>query len=181
MFARTKRLTLRPWWPEDAETLTRTIAHEAIAMKLARMPWPYARTDAEAFLSLPRGAAEPRFAILAHDGDYPRLIGSIGLRREGGVHELGYWLTPGAWGHGYATEAGRMIVEIARHALAVKRIEASHHLDNAASRKVLTKLGFREVRREPHYSLARGGDVDCAVLALDLDDGEDMASFPIAA
>ncbi|WP_286772725.1 GNAT family N-acetyltransferase, partial [Sphingomonas sp. 66-10] len=105
MFARTSRLTLRPWWPEDAATLTATIAHEAVAKKLARMPWPYALDDAEAFLSLPRGATEPRFAILAHDGDYPRLIGSIGLHRGEQVHELGYWLTPNAWGRGYATEA----------------------------------------------------------------------------
>ncbi|WP_286772732.1 hypothetical protein, partial [Sphingomonas sp. 66-10] len=45
-----------------------------------------------------------------------------------------------------------------------------------------TKLGFREVRREPHYSVAHRGNVDCAVLALDLDDnGADMRSLPIAA
>ena len=181
MFARTKRLTLRPWWPEDAERLTQAIAHEAVATRLARMPWPYAKGDAEAFLALPRGAAEPRFAILAHEGDCPRLIGSIGLRHEDGVHELGYWLTPDAWGRGYATEAARIVIEQARHALGVRRIEASHHLDNAASRKVLTKLGFREVRREPHYSLAHRGEVDCAVLALDLDDEGNMASLPIAA
>ena len=183
MFARTKRLTLRPWWPEDAEELTRTIAREAVARKLARMPWPYGLEEAQAFLSLPRGAAEPRFAILAHENDYPHLVGSIGLRAENDVHELGYWLTPKAWGRGYATEAGRIVIEQARHALGLKRIEASHHLDNAASRKVLTKLGFREVRREPHYSLAHGGEVDCAVLALDLDDDgrADMPPLPIAA
>jgi len=181
MFARTRRLTLRPWWPEDAEELTRVIAHETVATKLARVPWPYARENAEAFLALPRGAAEPRFAILAHGGNYPRLIGSIGLRREEGAHELGYWLTPDAWGHGYATEAARIVIEQARHALGVKRIEAHHHLDNAASRKVLTKLGFREVRREPHYSLAHRGEVDCAVLALDLDEEGDMTPLSIAA
>lgn len=180
MFARTKRLTLRPWWPEDAETLTQAIAHETVAKKLARMPWPYALGDAEAFLSLPRGPAEPRFAILAHDCDYPRLIGNISLRPEGRIHELGYWLTPTAWGQGYATEAGRIVIEQARHALGLKRIEASHHIDNAASRKVLTKLGFREVRREQHYSLAHGGNVDCAVLALDFDEG-DMTVMSIAA
>lgn len=183
MFARTSRLTLRPWWPEDAAELAGTIAYEAVAKKLARMPWPYALGDAEAFLSLPRSATEPRFAILAHEGGYPQLVGSIGLHRGDHVYELGYWLTPSAWGRGYATEAGRIVIEQARHALRLKRIEASHHVDNLASRKVLTKLGFREVRREPHYSLAHRGDVDCAVLALDLDDGGDvdMTPLPIAA
>ena len=48
MFARTKRLTLRPGWPEDARALAQAIGHEAVATKLARVPWPYALGDAEA-------------------------------------------------------------------------------------------------------------------------------------
>jgi RimJ/RimL family protein N-acetyltransferase len=181
MFARTKRLTLRPSWLEEAETLAETIAHEAVAMKLARLPWPYTVADAEAFLAIPRGPADARFFILAHEGAYPQMIGGIGLHTLGrDIAELGYWLTPAAWGRGYATEAGRAVIEMARHALPLRRIEASHHLDNPASRGVLEKLGFREVRREPLYSLARGGDVECAVLALDLA-AEEPSRMPIAA
>jgi RimJ/RimL family protein N-acetyltransferase len=182
MFARTKRLTLRPGWPEEAATLTHAIAHEAVAMKLARLPWPYTLDDAEAYLSVPRGPAEARFFILSHDGDYPRLIGGIGLHAiDAGAAELGYWLTPAAWGRGYATEAARAVIDMARHALPLRRVEASHHLDNPASRRVLEKIGFREVRREPLYSLARGGDVDCAVLTLDLDADAATGRMPIAA
>lgn len=168
MFARTKRLTLRPGWPEDAEALTRAIAHESIAMKLARLPWPYAIADAEAFLALPRGGEETRFFILSHEHDYPRIVGGVGLHAEGDAHELGYWLTPSAWGRGYATEAARAVIEMARHALPARRLRARHHLDNPASRRVLTKLGFSEVRREPHFSLAQGRDVECALLELDV-------------
>ena len=40
MFARTKRLTLRPGWPEDAPALTQAIGHEAVIAKLTRAPWP---------------------------------------------------------------------------------------------------------------------------------------------
>lgn len=182
MFARTKRLTLRPGWPEDAELLTQTIAHEEVAMKLARLPWPYAVGDAEAFLAVPRGPQDARFFVMAHEGAYPRLIGGIGLNVLGnGVHELGYWLTPSAWGRGYATEAGKAVIEMARHALPVRRIEASHHLGNEASRRVLMKLGFREVRREAHFSLAQARDVACAVLALDLDGQTMPEAMPIAA
>lgn len=169
MFARTKRLTLRPGWPEEAASLLEAIAHEDVAMKLARLPWPYTRGDAEAFLAIPRSATDARFFVLTHEGDYPRLVGGIGLTDQGsGVVELGYWLTPSAWGRGYATEAARAVVDMARHALPVRRIEARHHLDNLPSRRVLEKLGFREIRREPSYSLAQGRDVDSAVLALDL-------------
>lgn len=182
MFARTKRLTLRPSWPEEAETLADTIAHEAVATKLSRLPWPYTVGDAEAFLAVPRGAEDARFFILSHDGGYPKLVGGIGLNTIGaGVAELGYWLTPRTWGRGYATEAGRAVTEMATHALPLRRIEASHHLDNPASRRVLEKLGFREVRRARLFSLARGRDVDCAVLALDLDPVAHDARMPIAA
>lgn len=184
MFARTKRLTLRPSWPEEAETLAETIAHEAVAMKLARLPWPYTVGDAEAFLAVPRGPTDARFFILAHEGRYPRMIGGIGLNATGGgTAELGYWLTPGAWGRGYATEAGRAVIDMARHALPLRRIEATHHLDNPGSRRVLEKLGFREVRRAPSFSLARGCEVDSAVLVLDLalDEQAESARMPIAA
>lgn len=178
MFALTPRLTLRPYWPEDADALTAAIAHRDLAMRLARVPWPYTRADAEAFLALPRDARTPVFAILSRDGASPRLLGGIGLHRgAGGVHELGYWLTPSAWGRGYATEAGRAVLHAARHALGIRRVEASHHVANPASGRVLAKLGFREIRREQHHSLANGGMVDCVVTARDLT--EDEARAPV--
>lgn len=181
MFARTKRLTLRPGWPEEAATLKKAIGDQALAMKLARLPWPDTIDGAEAFLAVPCGPNEPRFVILAHDAAYPRMIGGIGLNAiDRGVAELGYWLTPSAWGRGYATEAGRAVVEMARHALPLRRIEARHHVDNAASRRVLEKLGLREVRREPLDVPARSGDIECAVLALDLA-AEEPSRMPMAA
>lgn len=171
MFARTQRLTLRPGWPEEAEALTQAIAHEAVAMNLARVPWPYASADAEAFLAVPRGAADPRFVILSHDAAYPQLIGGIGLNvLAGGVAELGYWLTPESWGRGFATEAARAVIDMARYALPLRRLQARHHVNNDASRRVLDKLGFREIAREPSFSVAHGREVSSAVLSLSLEE-----------
>lgn len=170
MFARIKRLTLRPFWPEDAETLTGAIAHREVATRLARMPWPYGVGDAHAYLAHAVTGHEPRFAILAHDAaPAPVLVGSIALSvAADGVHELGYWLTPGAWGRGYATEAGHAVLDAARHALGVRRVRAYHHADNPASGAVLRKLGFRQVRRLLRFSLAAGGEVDSVEHARDL-------------
>lgn len=183
MFALTPRLTLRPGWLEDAPALTRAIAHEEVVARLARAPWPYTLEDAEAFLSLPRGATEPRFAIVERAGDH-RMIGGIGLHRaDDGDHELGYWLAPDAWGRGYATEAGRAVLDIARHALPLQRITAYHHVDNPASGHVLRKLGFVETGRSQRHSLARGGLVESVDFALDLDadDARPMQAMAIAA
>ncbi len=181
MFARTKRLTLRPGWPEDAPALTRAIAHESVATMLAHAPWPYDLTDAETFLSLPRGANEPCFLIEAMDGDAPRLVGGIALIRDGDTHELGYWLTPDAWGRGYATEAGRAVLDAARHALGLRKVTATPAIDNPASARVLRKLGFREVGRAARHNVARGHDMACILLECALDDDDDRPAMPIAA
>lgn len=178
MFARTKRLTLRPGWPEDAATLAAAIAHPEVASRLARVPWPYELADAETFLSLPRGPHDAQFLVFDHEAGTPRLVGGVGLVGDGAARELGYWLTPSAWGRGYATEAAEAVIDMARHALPVRRLTAFHHAANEASGRVLAKLGFREVARTPRYSLAQGRDVESVMVALDLDG--DVADGPMS-
>ena len=51
MFARTKRLLLRPGWAEDAAALAAAIADEKIVRNLATAPWPYRLDDALSFLA----------------------------------------------------------------------------------------------------------------------------------
>lgn len=184
MFALTPRLTLRPGWPEDATALAEAIGHEAVVRNLARAPWPYGVADAEAFLALPRGPHEARFQICERFGEH-RLIGGVGLHLDVHGWELGYWLTPQAWGRGYATEAGRAVLDIARHALGRGRIAARHFVDNPASGRVLRKLGFIETgTRSRLHSLARGREVECVDFEIELgaDTAKaDPAAMPIAA
>ncbi|MEG3179507.1 GNAT family N-acetyltransferase [Sphingomonas sp. LT1P40] len=163
MFARTQRLTLRPGWIEDAPELAHAIGHEAVVRNLARAPWPYALGDAQAFLKTPRDAADlPVFLVCALDGGASRIVGCIGLERtEPDAVDLGYWITPDAWGRGYATEAGRAVIDIAR-ALRLPTLSAGHFTDNPASGRVLRKLGFRATGRiVPRHSAGRGGEVQC--------------------
>jgi RimJ/RimL family protein N-acetyltransferase len=181
MFARTKRLTLRPGWPEDAPVLAKAIAHEEVAFKLSRLPWPYTEAHAVEWLARPKGATDVTLLILAHEEATPRLVGGIGLHlTEGGDGvEIGYWLTPSAWGRGYATEAGHAVLGMARHALGLPRLVGRHFLDNPASGKVLRKLGFRPTGVGRMACLARGREVECAMLGLDFD--ADESRMPIAA
>jgi len=174
MFARTPRLTLRPGWPEDAAALTQAIAHESVAMKLARLPWPYQESDAVTWLALPRAPSSAITVILSHDYDRPRLVGAIGIEPiANGDYELGYWLTPDAWGRGYATEAGRAMLDIARYGLGLRRLVSGHFTDNPASGRVLRKLGFIATgRTERRECRARGRRVDCATYTLSLADEE---------
>ena len=168
MFARTPRLTLRPGWPEDAPALAHAIAHEDVAMKLARLPWPYTVKHAQAWLDAEPEPDNVPLLIFSHESEQPELIGGTGLHPQGDELEIGYWLTPSAWGRGYATEAGRAVVDMARHALGRKRLVSGHFLDNPASGRVLRKLGFEQTGVEKRDCLARGEQVDCATFMLAL-------------
>src|SRR3954447_10843944 len=169
MFARTPRLLLRPGFPEDAPALARAIADEAIVRNLASAPWPYRMRDAEAFLAKPRDPVLPSFLIFERTPGQPQLVGSCGLgRRPSGAVEMGYWIGRADWGRGFATEASRALIEIAR-GLALAQLQASHFLDNPASARVLEKLGFVPLGIvAPQMSCARGAEVPARLMRLRL-------------
>jgi RimJ/RimL family protein N-acetyltransferase len=178
MFAITERLLLRPGWIEDAPALHRAIADERIVRNLATAPWPYGPEDAETFLRKERDPREPAMLIfLRSAGAPPELIGGIGFGRtpEGEV-EFGYWLVRRHWGRGYATEAGRAAIANARDSLRLRRIEASHFLDNPASGRVLEKLGFRATGTTVgRYSLGRDSIAPVREMVLELCEDEECA------
>jgi hypothetical protein len=60
-----------------------------------------------------------------------------------------YWsISPGHQGRGFATEAGRALVDWAFSALGLGRIIATTRYDNAASIRVMEKIGMR-IERNP--------------------------------
>ncbi|ETI64882.1 GNAT family acetyltransferase [Sphingobium sp. C100] len=164
MFARTPRLLLRPGWMEDAQALARTINDPAILRNLTRAPSPYGMDDAKAFLSLPHHPHLPRLLAFTRTQGAPRLIGGCGVHLdEQGAPELGYWIARPCWGLGFATEAARAVLGMAR-ASGVRNIRAGHFTDNPASGNVLRKLGFcftGETRKR--HSLGRNALVDCLI------------------
>jgi [ribosomal protein S5]-alanine N-acetyltransferase len=97
-----------------------------------------------------------------------RHAGVCGLRPwrvEEQVPELGFHLKPEFWRQGLAVEAGGAAIAYGFGRLGARAIFAGHHPENAASRKVLLKLGFcyagdavfpETGMLEPTYRLARG-------------------------
>lgn len=166
MFHRSDRLLLRPVWPEDWKGVLAGIADEGVVRNLARAPWPYAAEDARAFTALPVDPMYPRFLVTrARDS---QVVGCIGIDPCEGQTELGYWIARPFWSQGFATEAGRGVLEIA-HALDHDRLVASHFLDNPASGAVLRKLGFEPTGRVvERHSCGRGAMAPTAEYALDL-------------
>jgi RimJ/RimL family protein N-acetyltransferase len=168
MFARTERLLLRPGWVEDAPALTAAFAREDIVLNLATAPWPYNTDDAVAYLGRERKAGEADLLIFQRTMGAPRLIGGIGLADRDGELELGYWIVPSHWGLGFATEAGHAVIAMARETLRLQRLLSGHFIDNPASGRVLSKLGFRATGSELRENAARGVRMQCVTLAIEL-------------
>ena len=85
--------------------------------------------------------------LLADD----EFVGCAGLRPyqpEKRIYELGAHLLPAYWGQGFAKEAGEAVIDLAFGTLGAQGLYAGHHPNNAASGKVLAKLGFRRVGEE---------------------------------
>ncbi len=71
-----------------------------------------------------------------------RVIGAISCRVRGHAADFGYILNPGSWGRGFATEAGKAVVDWVANLAPVARVWATCDADNIASACVLEKLGL---------------------------------------
>lgn len=65
--------------------------------------------------------------------------------------EIGWRLRPDKQGRGYATEAGRAILQFAFRKVGVEQILAVAHPDNVSSRKVMERLGMTHEGIQTHY------------------------------
>ena len=137
---------LRPRRLEDVDAITAACQDPEIP-RGTLVPSPYTRADAETYLS---ESAEKEAA-------------GMGLDREPGYGELGYWVAAEARGRGVATRAVRLLSDWAVRELGLERLEILVHQDNAPSRRVAEKAGYRdtgELRALPR------GDSDEAVYAV---------------
>jgi RimJ/RimL family protein N-acetyltransferase len=121
---------------------------------LSHMPEPLTVEAAREWIELRTGPGGHVFAVRLADGTFVGTSGFGGPRD--GVPGFGYWIGAPFRGRGYATQAGIACIAHARR-LGVRRMVAETFPGNAASVRVLEKLGFRaEGPVERNYPL-RGG------------------------
>ncbi|MCT9081596.1 GNAT family N-acetyltransferase [Streptomyces fulvoviolaceus] len=94
------------------------------------------------------------------DGD---VVGSAAVYGEPGEREVTYWIDRAYWGRGIATTALRLLIA----EVPERPLYARAAADNAGSRRVLEKCGFRVTARASGYANARGEEIDEVVLTLD--------------
>ncbi len=152
---RTARLLLRSYDREDIPAIVRLAGAREIAATTINIPYPYAEEDAESFLTKAseefRAGRAVIFGVAIPPGREP--YGGVGLNIVGEHNhaELGYWIGVPYWGCGYATEAASAVVAFGFETLRLNRICAHCFAGNAASRRVLEKIGMRlEGRSREH-------------------------------
>lgn len=89
---------------------------------------------------------KPGSRYIGYCGIYPHFGERGPIPAEG---TLAFYLASSYWGRGLATEAGRAFVDLGFGELNLSRIVASVETGNAASIRVLEKLGFVLLRHEP--------------------------------
>jgi RimJ/RimL family protein N-acetyltransferase len=141
-------LVLRPKVPADADAITAAVQDPEIPRRTL-VPSPYTRADAEQHIadSAQKAAEGSAVGLLAVDANDGRLLGSfslMGLDQEPGYGEIGYWVAAEARGRGVATRALRLLSDWAWTELGLTRLEVLPHRDNAASRRVAEKAGYRD-------------------------------------
>jgi len=149
---RTERLLLREFRESDFDDVHEYARDPRVAHF---MEWgPNALEETRAFMQRqfeaqaqwPRGAVNLAAEHLADR----KLIGSIRLSVSDPVHlqgDLGYSFNSDYWGQGYATEAARALLDVGFRVLGLHRIWAECNVENAASWRVMQRLGMR---REAH-------------------------------
>ena len=84
----------------------------------------------------------PTFSIL-HEGAIVGIIGFRPIDRVNRVGEIGYWLSAGAQGRGIMTGCCRFLVRYAFLTLDLNRVEIAAAVENARSRAIPERLGFK--------------------------------------
>lgn len=135
----TPRLTLRPLAMSDAPLLHAWLSDPLVMRYWSTLPhsdiaqteaWVQGSLDAMA-----KGEAQD-FAVLFEG----RVIGRVAFWQG---DEIGFLFDPAIWGQGFASEALRAIAAYGFDTLGFEEIRADVDPDNAASLRVLERVGFK--------------------------------------
>ncbi len=164
----TARLVLRPFLPSDLEA-AHTWFGDPVVMQFTVTGPDKSIEDTRRRLAFfddhQRAHGFSKWIILEADSGVA--IGDSGLLvlEEYGWIDLGFRLAQQHWGKGLATEAASAWVRVAFEELHIERLGAFAHPKNAASIRVLEKLGFHVKRRDTVMGM------DSIVFSLDANRG----------
>jgi RimJ/RimL family protein N-acetyltransferase len=143
-----ERLFIRAPRPEDFDPLHQAVLSDAEVMRFAFHGQPFDRDRALGFFSnvLDHEATgrKPGILIERSTNDVIGFAGPLLCSVLGEPdYEIGFVLSRRTWGRGYASEIGRAQIEHGFTTLKLDRVLAQVSPENAASIRVLERLGMR--------------------------------------
>ncbi|MCX5242099.1 GNAT family N-acetyltransferase [Streptomyces prunicolor] len=155
------QVSLRPVHDSDLPVFFRQMNDpESLRMAAFTAKDPTDRDAFDAHWKRIRAAADVLNRTILADGD---VVGSVAVYGEPDEREVTYWIDRTYWGKGIATAALRDLLAEAPERPVYARVAA----DNAGSRRVLEKCGFRVTGHDRGFANARGEEIDELVLTLD--------------
>ena len=153
IFIETTRLILREIISEDVDRIFLLDQNPEVMKYIGVKPVKTLEESEETIRNIRNQYTEngiARWAVIEKESNF--LIGWSGLKLltkplNGftNVYELGYRFLPEYWGKGYATEAGKAVVEYGFEKLKLDKIYACTDIENINSTYILKdKLGFSE-------------------------------------
>ena len=155
-----ERFVLRPLRRSDAGLISMYTADRRVAEGTRAIPHPLPPGTAEAYVA--RSLSDKRTEdVWAMDGSAQGLgevLGVVSLTHLGeDQSEVGYWVGPGFWNTGFASEAVSALVAANPHGS--RTLFAEVFQDNPGSARVLTHCGFEYLGDAESWSVARGARV----------------------
>jgi RimJ/RimL family protein N-acetyltransferase len=145
-------VSIRPIEEDDAEAV-QTLASDAAIAATTTLPHPYPPDGAREFIHMAIGQRDAGtdfvFALLADEV----FVGICSLHGVGGNPlraELGYWVGKPYWGRGHGAAGAAQVVRWGFENLPVDFLTGRCLERNAASARILEKLGFAVCAKEPN-------------------------------
>ena len=142
---RTERLVLRPFEPGDLAAMVEIYSEPATMRYLYGEVHDEAAARARLERKMTARPDDVAFAaVLATTGELVADVNIVRTSREHDQGEIGYTVHPAYAGRGYATEAARALLRLCFEHLRFHRVVGRLDARNAASARVLEKIGMRE-------------------------------------
>ena len=151
----TERLQLKPLVQSDASQISSLLANDPETIEMTEdLPSPCTLEAAELWVRSKQKPGLNVFAIqLNQTGD---LIGCVGIKQNGAVVHLEYWIGQKYQNNGYATEAAWAVVRNSK-SLGITEVLSEVFTENKSSARVLQKLDFKHIGEITRNIPSRGG------------------------
>jgi RimJ/RimL family protein N-acetyltransferase len=180
------RLIVRWYVAEDAEELHTAVAADRDALR-GFLPWIESThrnvRESQRFIAHAAGyraqTSADDFVMAIFDREDGRLVGGTGFHRidpPQATAEIGYWIRPGLWGRGLATETAAALLDVGFREWGFRRLRLCCAGNNHASIRVIDKVGARleAVERQERW-LDSFGWVDSLSYAILADEWDPVA------